>query len=180
MPGTVFWASRRVARRVRSRPAWVAGLAIAVLLPAVPASLTAAESGGTVVGSVVLAAAARRGEKPVRNQGFVRRVPNALKPPRALDPTPHLVIVLDGATPPEEDRQPPSQPVRYTIIGESFEVPLLPVVVGSVVEIRNAGRGAPRLYSPGKPDLVPTDPIGPRGERKTRKIEPAFVPFDLR
>lgn len=89
-------------------------------------------------------------------------------------------MVLDGATPPEEDRRPPDHPERYTIIGESFDVPLRPVVVGSSVEIRNAGRGAPRIYSPGHADLVPGDPIGPGGGRKTKKIEPALRVFELR
>jgi hypothetical protein len=161
-------------------PALAGALALAAAITAAPAAARAADNGGIVVGTVVLASPERRGPVPVRNQGFVRRVPNALKSPRALDPLPHIVVVLDGATPPEEDRRPPGQPVRYTIIGESFEVPLLPVVAGSVVEIRNAGRGAPRLYSPGHPDLVPADPIGPRGERKTRKIEPAHRTFELR
>src|SRR6266545_2263061 len=198
MSGTVFCRARRADLRARSRPVSRRGeasaldhrsrggrlarlgLATAALLAAAPAPAAAAENGGIVVGTIALAPPERRGPMPVRNQGFVRRVANSLKAPRALDPTPQLVVVLEGATPPEEDRQPPSQPVRYTILGESFEVPVLPVVVGSVIEIRNAGRGAPRLYSPGKPDLVPPDPIGPRGERKTRKIEPAFQPFDLR
>lgn len=171
MSGTVLCA----ARRGLALPGALAVAALAVTSP--PAR--AAENGGIVVGTVALAPPERRGPAPVRNQGFVRRVPNALKPPRSFDPLPQIVIVLDGATPPDEDRQPPAQPVRYTIVGETFEVPLLPVVVGSVVEIRNGGRGAPRLQSPGKPDLVPADPIAPRGERKTRKIEPAFRRFEL-
>ncbi|HTE54341.1 MAG TPA: hypothetical protein VK698_25980 [Kofleriaceae bacterium] len=172
--------SATVSRAVRRGPALAAALAVAAVLAAAPADAPAVENGGIVVGTVVLAPAERRGPVPVRNQGFVRRVPNALKSPRALDPLPQIVVVLDGATPPEEDRRPPTQPVRYSILGESFEFPLLPVVVGSVVEIRNAGRGAPRLYSPGAADLVPPDPIGPRGERKTRKIEPALQTFELR
>ena len=174
IPGTVGCTA--CAERVLRRPL-AAALAVAVL--GLPGGAAADENGGIVVGSVMLAPAEQRGATPVRNQGFVRRVP-ALKPPRAVDPRPHIIIALDGATPPEEDRQPPGQPVAYTIIGESFEVPLLPVVAGSVVEIRNAGRGAPRLYSPGLADFVPPDPISPRGERKTRKIEPAHRAFELR
>lgn len=172
MSGTDLCTARR-------GPTLAGAIAVALLL-APAAAARAAENGGIVVGAVALAAPERRGPVPIRNQGFVRRVPNALKSPRALDPLPEIVVVLDGATPPEEDRQPPGQPVRYTIVGESFEVPLLPVVTGSIVEIRNAGRGAPRLYSPGQPDLVPSDPIGPRGERKTRKIEPSHRTFELR
>lgn len=171
--------SATVWRAARRGPALAATLAAAAVLSRAP-DAAAVENGGIVVGNVVLASAESRGDVPVRNQGFVRRVANALKPPRALDPLPEIVVVLDGVTPPEEDRQPPTQPVRYSILGESFEVRLLPVVVGSVVEIRNAGRGAPRLYSPTAADLVPPDPIGPRGERKTRKIEPVGKSFELR
>jgi hypothetical protein len=177
IPGTVGCTA--CAERVRRRPALLAaGLGLVAVL-ALPADASADQNGGIVIGAVTLAPAEQRGATPVRNQGFVRRVP-ALKPPRAIDPRSHIIIVLDGATPPEEDRQPPGQPVAYTIVGESFDVPLLPVVAGSVVEIRNAGRGAPRLYSPGHGDLVPPDPISPRGERKTRKIEPAHRTFELR
>ncbi|HWM84880.1 MAG TPA: hypothetical protein VNO33_03555 [Kofleriaceae bacterium] len=176
MPGTVTCSARR--EQVRRRPAVIATL-VAAALAAASGSAAADANGGIVIGSIALAPPERRGPVPVRNQGFVRRVP-ALKTPRAVDPLKYIVVVLDGATPPEEDRQPAGQPVRYTIIGESFEAPILPVVTGSVVEIRNAGRGAPRLYSPGQPDLVPADPIGPRGERKTRKIEPAHRAFELR
>jgi hypothetical protein len=172
MSGTVLCA----ARRPLALPGALAVAALAVTSP--PAR--AAENGGIVVGTVALAPPEQRGPAPVRNQGFVRRAPNALKPPRAFNPLPQVVVVLDGATPPDEDRQPPAQPVRYTIVGETFEVPLLPVVVGSVVEIRNAGRSAPRLFSPAKQDLVPPDPIGPRGERKTRKIEPPLRLYELR
>src|SRR5262245_45882732 len=111
------------------------GALIAALAVASASRAEAAENGGIVVGAVVLAPPEQRAALPVRSQGFVRRVPNALKPPRPLNPLPEIVVVLDGATPPEEDRQPPGQPVRYTIVGESFDVPLLPVVVGSVVEI---------------------------------------------
>ncbi len=177
IPGTVGCTA--CAERVR-RTAALAAAALGLMAAlGLPAAADADENGGIVIGSVTLAPAEQRGATPVRNQGFVRRVP-ALKPPRAVDPRPHIIIVLDGATPPEEDRQPPGQPVAYTIVGESFDVPLLPVVAGSVVEIRNAGRGAPRLYSPGQADFVPPDPISPRGERKTRKIEPAHQTFELR
>jgi len=155
-------------------------LAIVVAAFLASSEARAAENGGTVVGTVSLDAPDRQSPAAARNQGFVPRAANALRPPRAFDPRPYIVIVLDGATPPAEDRQAPGQPVRYTIIGESFEQPLLPVVTGSVVEVRNAGRGSPRLYSPQKSDLVRADPIAPRGERQTKKIEPAHQGFELR
>ena len=159
------------------------GLAIVILGLAAsiaPATARAAEPGGTVSGTITLADPAKRGEPPVRSQGFVRRARNALKAPRAFDPTPYLVVVLEGGTPAPEDTEPPDRPVRYSIVGESFEVPVLPVVVGSIVEIKNEGKGAPRLYVPGADDFVPGDPVSPKGERKTKKVEQPLKVIEIR
>lgn len=147
---------------------------------AAPTTAFAAQGGGSVTGTVQLADPARRPHPPERNHGFVPRAANAIKPPRADDPLPDLVVVLEGGSPADEDTQPPGQPVRYTIIGESFDVPVLPVVAGSLVEIRNAGRNSPRLYSPDAPNLVPSDPVSPKGERKTKKVGPAGKSFAIR
>lgn len=154
--------------------ALVAALAVA------PATAGAAENGGTVTGTIQLADPAKRGEPPVRSSGFVRRARNALKPPRPFDPLPHLVVVLEGGTPAPEDSEPPPQMQRYTIIGESFDAPILPVVAGSAVEIKNNGKGSPRLYSPEMADLVPGDPVSPKGERKTKKLDKAGASYEIR
>ena len=147
---------------------------------AAPSAAFAAPGGGSVSGTVQLADAARRPHPPERNQGFVPRAANAIKAPRPQNPLPDLVVVLEGGSPADEDTQPPGQPVRYTIVGESFDVPVLPVVAGSLVEIKNAGRNSPRLYSPDAPDLVPSDPVSPKGERKTKKVGPANKSFAIR
>jgi hypothetical protein len=177
MPGTAGCSARALRMR-RARVGAAACVAVAAMAIA-PGRATADPNGGIVIGNVGLAPAEQRGATPVHNQGFVRRIP-ALRPPRALDPRPQMIVVLEGATPPEEDRRPPDQPARYAVLGESFETPIIAVVVGSVVSIHNAGRGAPRIYSPDQADLVPADPISPGGERKTRKIEPAHRTFELR
>ncbi|HKE18988.1 MAG TPA: hypothetical protein VKB80_29140 [Kofleriaceae bacterium] len=180
MPGTAGCSARYLpTRRARALARACGATAAMAMTLCAPSPAAADPNGGIVTGTVVLASAEQRGATPVHNQGFVRRVP-ALRPPRALDPRPQMIVVLEGATPPEEDRQPPDQPARYAILGESFETPLVAVVVGSVVSIHNAGRGAPRIYSPDQADLVPADPISPGGERKTRKIEPAHRTFELR
>lgn len=145
-----------------------------------PVTAFAVEGGGTVVGQIALAEPEKRGEPPVKSEGFVPRARNALKPPRPLDPTPQLIIVLEGGTVAPEDSEPPGLAVKYGIIGESFDVPVLPVVVGSVVEIQNLGKNSPRLFSPGAEDLVPGDPINPKGERKTKKIDAAEKVFEIR
>src|SRR5690606_6800133 len=102
--------------------------------------------------------------------GSGRRARTALKPPRAVDPLPYIVVVLEGGTPAPEDAEAPGQPVRYTIIGEAFEQPILPVVVGSIVEVKNGGARSPRLYVAGEDGLIPGDPVSPKAERKTRPI----------
>lgn len=155
-----------------------AALAAALALAPLPAS--AVENGGTVTGTITLADPAKRGEPPIKSAGFVRRARNALKAPRPFDPLPHLVVVLDGGTAAPEDTEPPPQMPRYTIIGESFDVPILPVVAGSAVEIKNNGKGSPRLYSPDRSDLVPGDPVSPKGERKTKKLDKAGVSYEIR
>ena len=148
----------------------------AVLLA--PAAALAAENGGTVVGQIALDE--KRGEPPVRSSGFVPRTKNALRPPRPFDPTPHLVIVLEGGTAAPEDTEPPGLAVKLNIIGESFDTPVLPVVVGSVVEVQNQARNSPRLYCPTAEGLVPGDPINPKGERKTKKIDKAETAYEIR
>ncbi|HLU68630.1 MAG TPA: hypothetical protein VKZ63_20255 [Kofleriaceae bacterium] len=146
---------------------------LAVLVAAIataPAAARAAEDGGTVSGTVTLADPSKRDRWPERSEGFVPRARNALKPPRAFDPLPYIVVVLEGGTPAPEDTEAPGQPVRYTIIGEAFEQPILPVVVGSIVEVKNGGARSPRLYVAGEDGLIPGDPVSPKAERKTRPI----------
>jgi hypothetical protein len=161
---------------IRRPPAGLAALiAAAILAPAAARADT-----GTVSGTVQLADPAKRGEPPIRSEGFVRRARNALKAPRPFDPTPHLIVVLEGASAAPEDTVAPDRPVRYTIVGESFDAPILPVVVGSVVEVKNSGRNSPRLYSPGHENFVPGDPVNPKGERKTKKVDTPAVSYELR
>ncbi len=165
-------------RPYRRLAAFAATLGAAVALAPAPAH--AVENGGTVTGVIAVADPSKRGEPPVKSSGFVRRARNALKAPRPFDPLPHLVVVLEGGTPAPEDTEPPPQMTRYTIIGESFDVPVLPVVAGSAVEIKNNGKGSPRLYSPDMADLVPGDPVSPKGERKTKKLDKAGTSYEIR
>jgi hypothetical protein len=156
-------------------------LGLAALIAAVTLAPAAARAdAGAVTGTVQLADPAKRGEPPIRSEGFVKRARNALKAPRPFDPTPELIVVLVGGNAAPEDTVAPDRPVRYTIVGESFDTPILPVVVGSVVEVKNSGRNSPRLYSPGHEDFVPGDPVNPKGERKTKKVETPAVSYELR
>lgn len=163
---------------LRMRAAALAALAALWLAPATPA--WAAEDGGTVTGVVALPAPDRRGEPPVLNEGFVPRARNPLKAPRAFDPLPWVVVVLDGGDVDPADAAPPKTPVRYDVVGESFEVPLLPVVTGAKVEIKNVGKGSPRVYSPQESELLPGDPINPKGVRTSEAIAEPHRLIELR
>lgn len=168
-----------LSRQPTARAALVTALGAAILTWSLSAH--ADPDGSVVSGVIVLSAPDKRGEPPVRNSGFVPRAKNSLKPPRAFNPLPHLVVVLtDGEVSPA-DAKPGKRPVKYPIIGESFSVPLLPVIAGSVVEIVNKGKRSPRLYSPGNAEFVPSDPINPEGvPRQTETVDEPHAPIELR
>jgi hypothetical protein len=132
---------------------------------------------GTVSGTIALADPAQRGEPPARGRGFLARAANPLKPPRAFDPLPQVVVVLEGGA---GTAEPPKEPVRYSIVGQSFSSPILPVMVGAAVELRNDGKASPRLYAPSAPDLLTGDPINPKGARLIKKIAKANQAIELR
>jgi hypothetical protein len=139
------------------------------MLAAVP---DARAEGGDIEGGVDLPEPALRGEPEVRGQGFVPRIRNPLKPPRPFDPQPELVVVLEGGPVDPEAQKPPPQPVTWRLVGESFEPPVLPVLVKADIEIRNTGRGAPSLQAMQQPSLLTAEPINPGGVRTIRLDQP--------
>ena len=134
-------------------------------------------SAGNVSGTVVLPERSLLGKPEVRSSGFVERFSNPLRPAQSYDPTPEMVVVLDGDVPPEA-KSAPKRPIKLAIIGESFSSRLLPVVAGSTVAISNKGRGKPRLYSPTDPKIF-SDSSPITGEREV-KIDPALRPVEIR
>ncbi|RMH42538.1 MAG: hypothetical protein D6689_07860 [Deltaproteobacteria bacterium] len=111
-----------------------------------------------------------RGEPPVRNRGFLDRIKNPVLPPRKYDPTPWTIVVLEpvGELSPDE-AAPPKVPVRWKLIGEAFETPVVSTTVGGELEIKNAGVEARRLVAR---DLLPGDPIAPNGTRTIKLTKP--------
>jgi hypothetical protein len=160
-----------IARRCSGATAAVL-LLLALPLPAL--------ADGSVTGTIALPDAARRGEPRERNRGFVRRQRNPLKAPRAADPMPYLIVVLDDGPIPDAARVPPREPVRYALIGESFAAPVLPIVTGASVEIKNDTSGSPRIHAPADPELIPGDPINPKGARVVKKLELKYKALELR
>jgi len=153
--------------------------ALCALLVA-PSAAQADPSGGTVIGTVVIPNPAKRGEPAVKDKGFVPRMRNPLKPPKAFNPIPYLIVVLEGNTVPSVDQEPPGLPVKVVLLGHSFERPLSAVMTGGSVEITNKGRNSPRLHAPSNPDLVPADPINPRGTRLIKKFPAKYEAVEIR
>lgn len=125
---------------------------------------------GSVAGTATYDAG--RLKPPARNQGFVPRIENPLRPVKKPEPLPSLVVVLDGGPMAEGDSAPPEKPVRYDLLGESFATPILPVVAGSTVELRNRGFRTPVLLTPDFPELVASVALAPRGTHAFTTGEP--------
>jgi hypothetical protein len=111
------------------------------------------------------------GRPPLRGKAFLERTENPFLGGKMLDPTPHLVVVLIGDGLPV----PPTPQVKWKLLGESFEKPLLPVIAGTEVVIRNDGRRAPSLFIEDNADLLPQTPLNPRGERAFKAGEAGTV-----
>lgn len=144
-----------------------------------PSLTQAAPDGGTVNGVIKLDSPTARGEPDKRGTGFTARINNPLKHPKAFDPLPDLVVVLDGGTPAKEDTQ-TARPFIYRLVGESFEVPVFPVLAGSTVEISNDSKGRPRLYSPDDAGLLDGEAVAPKARRPLKKFGPAYRVVEIR
>ena len=95
-------------------------------------------------------------------KGYLDRQENASLAPRAFDPTPYIVVVLE---PPAGATLPAPTGASWDVVGESFARPLLPVRNGSEVTVRNKSKRAVTLSVEGDPALIPAGPINPTGSR---------------
>jgi hypothetical protein len=92
-------------------------------------------------------------------RGFLDRAENASLPVKPFDPTPYMVVVLEGGTAPAPTG------VSWDLVGESFARPLLPVRNGAEVTVKNKGKRVVTLTADTDPALVPAGPINPTGSR---------------
>lgn len=124
--------------------------------------LTAPAFAGSVTGTVTVPADAG-GKRPLTKMAYLTRIENPLVPVKAVDPMPHLVVVLE-----KDGLELPTAPVAdLTLLGESFDRPLLPVVAGTKIALKNlkVSRKHPTLYVDGMPDLLPETPFNPGATR---------------
>lgn len=122
-----------------------------------------------VTGKVSLTGTA--GRPPLRGKAFLARTENPFLGGKMLDPMPYMVVVLIGEGLPV----PPTPQVKWKLLGESFDRPLLPVIAGTDVVIRNDGRRSPSLFIEDNADLLPQTPLNPRGERAFKAGEVGTV-----
>jgi hypothetical protein len=155
------WSSMKNASRARA--AWVA------LLVASLCGLSAAHA-GTVAGTIQFEPN-RLPKPPERNQGFLPRIENPLRPVKRFDPLPWFVVVLEAG--PVSDAPPPAeQAVVYELLGASFAAPILPVLAGAQVELKNRSYDTPTLVTPDAPDVLPGVELKPRAVHAFRVTEP--------
>lgn len=143
-----------------------AALALAVTpLASRPALGAGTATSGTVQGVVLPPA---KVDPPASERlGFINPpIENPIVELRQYDPFPECFIFLEGGPAAADAGTPPKSAVVWQLDSNSFSPPLLPVVSGSTVEIDNVSRAETHLLvAPGKPDLLPTDPIGPGGTK---------------
>lgn len=161
-------SSMRSAGRAAPR-ACAARAARVALLVASLCGLSAAHA-GTVAGTIQFEPN-RLPKPPERNQGFLPRIENPLRPVKRFDPLPWFVVVLEAG--PVSDAPPPAeQAVVYELIGASFAAPILPVLVGAQVELKNRSYDTPTLSTPDAPGVLDSVELKPRAVHAFRVAEP--------
>ena len=157
--------AKALARRTSLRLplAWAVGIAA---LPALVSTASAGELRGQIKFD------GQFGEAPKRNKGFIGRIANPIRPVQQFKPHGYLIVVLEGG-PEEEGEQSPPRRVNYDLVGESFEVPILPVIVKTTVEVENKRHTAVTLSAPDYPDLVDNLTLDPK-KSFPLKVESAY------
>lgn len=130
-----------------------AGLSFAAL-----AAATSIAAAGSVAGKIELPPGEL--ETPSLGRAFLPRLENPHAPVRTVDPRPSMVVVLEPAAGVELP-PPKATTVTWELLGDSFARPLMAARLGSPVELRNSGWGAPVLIAHGQPALLAKKPFNP-------------------
>jgi hypothetical protein len=151
--------------------ALVRTFALAGSLSIASAIAVAAPGNPTVEGRVELPPGGVK-EPEVQYAGFIDRIPNAITELRPYDPRPECFVFLDGGPAGPDASTPPPTAVSWRLFASNFQVPILPVVVGANVEIKNISQTTHPLFAVDKPDALTSDPIGPGGTRTVKASDP--------
>jgi hypothetical protein len=159
--------------KVRSHATSIASLAVALVL-AWPGSTRAAATSGTVQGVVIPPAKVE--PPPSQHLGFLDRIENPIVELRPYDPFPECFVYLEGGPAAADAGAPPKSAVAWQLEANSFDPPLLAVVIGSTVEIDNDKNGETQLLvAAAQPELLSRDPIGPGGTKTVTASADALV-----
>ena len=139
---------------------WPHGIALAVV---------GAAGSGTVEGEVDLPKAGVE-EPRLRYGGFIERIKNPVMPIKSFDPRPECVVYLEGGPAAESAARPSSGAVTWELGPVSFHAPLLPVVAGTEVVIKNVSKNVSHALYADDADFFKQEnaagPLGPGGDRR--------------
>lgn len=151
----------------RSAPSPRSGLAAAL---AAAAALLALASSTALAGSVTGKLELPGGEKrdPSTTRGYLDPVDNNILPVQPFNPAPFMLVVLEAQQPIDVAAPPQAS---YELRGESFSRPVLAVVKGQEVVIKNSSLQARTLVAQEDPNLIPKGTLNVTGSKSFRVAE---------
>ena len=136
-------------------------LALAMLV-----AIAAPAAAGTVIGRVEMPPAEKREPSAVR--GYLEPADNAILPVLPFNPAPFMLVALEAQQPIDVAAPPQAS---YELRGESFSKPVLGVVKGQEVVIRNSSLGPRSLVVQEDPTLIPKGTLNVTGTKSFRIAE---------
>jgi hypothetical protein len=163
-------SGRLAAALARGAASEIAGVAVRAVVVAVVAIVlgagASAARAGSVSGKLELPPAEKRDAAATR--GYLDPVDNAILPVLPYNPTPFMLVVLEAQQPIEVAAPPQAS---YELRGESFVRPVLGVVKGQEVVIRNSSLQARTLVAQEDPALIPKGTLNVTGSKSFRVAE---------
>jgi hypothetical protein len=156
---------------MKQQVAGVIHLAVWGIATAIAPVAGAAPGNGVVEGDIALPPAGVQ-EPAATHIGYIPRIKNPITELRPFDPRPECFVFLDGG-PAGDDAMRPQTGAQLKVGVAAFTPPLLPVVVGTEVSLKNVSRATHPLYSPDAAGVLDSEaPIGAGGDRKAMVKEP--------
>jgi Polysaccharide lyase family 4, domain II len=159
------WRWRAAIRRDAARPVPSASAVRGALLVVFAGWLIG--GGGAVAGTVTgrLEFPPQEKYESTARRGYLDPVDNAILPVQPFQPAPLMVVALEAEA--SSAAAPPPQAV-YELRGESFARPLIAVVKGQEVVIRNVGLAPRALVVQEDKDLLPAGTLNVTGSKSFR------------
>lgn len=158
--------SGRLAAPVAASFAGGLALLVGLLGLAGLAAFPAPAAAGTVTGRLDLPVGEKR--DPPATRGYLEAAENTILPVQPFNPTPFMLVVLEAQQPIDVAAPPQA---NYELRGEGFVRPVLAVVKGQEVVIRNSSLQARTLVAQEAPDLIPKGTLNVTGSKSFRVAE---------